>query len=160
MCSTPDNCFFIILTYFSWREEDDIFWMLGSHTLMLTILWQIATGGQHWPPGPYASFPLKGEAEVTVPFFREKRRILWYPKGCPPQDGFTKGNPSSRYSKNLTSETIYPCGKGEIFIFTLVPTTFQISFMVSFRALTEPHCRITEEKKLYTLGWYRVRPGV
>jgi hypothetical protein len=84
-------------------------------------------------------------------FLRAKKGFYDIQKGCPPQDGFIKGTPSSSYSKDLTPETIYPCRKGEIFIFTLVPTTFQISFMVSFRALTEPHCRITEEKKLYTL---------
>ena len=75
MCSTPDNCFFIILTYFSWREEDDIFWMLGSHTLMLTILWQIATGGQHRSPGPYGMlpFPWKGRPKWQCLFLGKKK---------------------------------------------------------------------------------------
>ena len=85
-------------------------------------------------------------------FLREKEGFYDIQKGCPPHDVFTKGNPSSRYSKDLTPETIYSYGLGEIFIFALLPTTFQISFMVSFRGITEPHCRITEEKKLYTLG--------
>lgn len=58
----------------------------------------------------YSSFPLTGEAQVTEPFLGKKKGFYDIQKGFPPQDGFTKGNPSSRYSKDLTPETIYPCG--------------------------------------------------
>ena len=74
---------------------------------MLTIPWQIATGLQGLM-GLFLSLDRGGPSDRS--FLREKEGFYDIQKGCPPHDGFTKGNPSSRYSKDLTPETIYQCG--------------------------------------------------
>lgn len=100
----------------------------------------------------YSSFPLTGEAQVTDPFLGKKKDSMISKKAVLPRMGSQRAIPLADIPKISPQRQFTNVDRVRYSFLTLVPTTFQISFMVSFRALTEPHCRITEEKKLYTLG--------
>jgi len=68
--------------------------MLGSHTLMLTIPWQIATGGQHRPPGFMGLFlSVTGEAQVTETFLGKKKDSMISKEAVLPRMGSQRAIP-------------------------------------------------------------------